>query len=334
MSMKRQSRVANGFTIVELLVVLTVISLLLALLLPALGSAREVGRASVCINNSRQIALCTLNQAAQGGAWPYQLESALLVPNRKSLICPDDPTPGILPESLLNPASNADASSPGDGPALAQGPGANPSPLSLLAGLVESPAMADSETYDHDSGDDENGYTETKNYSNNKPVSISNKGLIYTSYNFNPEYAAYQIHYDKIKDMSKKVFAFEGLSDKASASNYYGAYTSVGGQTWFDGTNVTITHWTNGKPKTATLQTVTVAQLASHTGSTDPTHHDLIGNWINVNGVDAFASTQLDYVTRHYQKRFLGTVSYMDGHVQARNRVASDMFVYPNGAPY
>ncbi len=46
----------TAFTVVELLVVISIIILLIALLLPAIGNAREVGRRAVCASNQRQIA--------------------------------------------------------------------------------------------------------------------------------------------------------------------------------------------------------------------------------------------------------------------------------------
>src|SRR4051812_12517743 len=54
-AMKRSSPLAAAFTLVELLVVIAIISLLLAVLMPALAAARETSRRVTCSANLRQM---------------------------------------------------------------------------------------------------------------------------------------------------------------------------------------------------------------------------------------------------------------------------------------
>ena len=50
-----------GFTLVELLVVITIIGMLVALVIPAINGAREAARRAQCTNNQKQIAMALLN---------------------------------------------------------------------------------------------------------------------------------------------------------------------------------------------------------------------------------------------------------------------------------
>lgn len=59
-----------GFTLVELLVVMSIIAVLAALLFPAIQAAKELARRMQCTNNQRQVAIALQNFEATKGGFP------------------------------------------------------------------------------------------------------------------------------------------------------------------------------------------------------------------------------------------------------------------------
>ncbi|MCA9211467.1 MAG: DUF1559 domain-containing protein [Planctomycetales bacterium] len=60
----------QGFTLVELLVVIAIIAILVLLLLPAVNAAREAARRNGCINQVRQLAIAVVNHESATQSFP------------------------------------------------------------------------------------------------------------------------------------------------------------------------------------------------------------------------------------------------------------------------
>lgn len=93
MSDNPQKRGLGGFTLVELLVVIAIIGILVAMLLPAVQSAREAARRAICGNSLRQLGLAALNYESANQRLP----------------------PGYLATetNFFNPIAEADPAGPG-----------------------------------------------------------------------------------------------------------------------------------------------------------------------------------------------------------------------------
>jgi prepilin-type N-terminal cleavage/methylation domain-containing protein len=79
--MKRSAHTPSGFTLVELLVVITIIGMLMALLLPAVQAAREAGRRATCLNNEKNITLAMTGFESARKCYPGYLNAMPALPS-------------------------------------------------------------------------------------------------------------------------------------------------------------------------------------------------------------------------------------------------------------
>ena len=75
--MSRRPNARGGFTLVELLVVISIIGVLMGLLLPAINAARESGRKTQCLSNLKNLGLAALQHGEESAASDRRMGSAM-----------------------------------------------------------------------------------------------------------------------------------------------------------------------------------------------------------------------------------------------------------------
>jgi prepilin-type N-terminal cleavage/methylation domain-containing protein len=88
---RRRDIQAEGFTLIELLVVIAIIGILAALLLTAISKAKDSARSTQCLNNLKQLQICSHLYAGDNGDF---------LPPNDSLVTPDGTPNGTASDSL------------------------------------------------------------------------------------------------------------------------------------------------------------------------------------------------------------------------------------------
>src|SRR5262249_23951200 len=114
------SKTRLGFTLVELLVVVAIIGVLVALLLPAVQSAREAARRNQCANNLKQMGLALHNFESQIKRLPWGSEnSAIWGPACHTYLLPVLEQGNIQSQMTLSYAAGSSADTTVSGQSLA-----------------------------------------------------------------------------------------------------------------------------------------------------------------------------------------------------------------------
>jgi prepilin-type N-terminal cleavage/methylation domain-containing protein len=90
--MIKRTQKADGFTLIEILVVIAIIAILIALIFPVFTKTRAMAREVTCINNLRQIGMAIIMYKNDFGELPPHLSAIYsnYVSDPRIFVCPED----------------------------------------------------------------------------------------------------------------------------------------------------------------------------------------------------------------------------------------------------